>query len=360
MTQRPTRYDVNLPKNLTYRKKYKSYYWRNPMTGKEISIGMVARKDAIAQAIEANNYIEQNYSPVLLLEKLKGSDVLTLSDWLKRYSVIYKRRKLSEKTYQGRKGHFAVIEEKLGGMILSKITTNHVAKFLEEWIVQNKAPMSAALRSILSDIFREAIVEGHLSVNPVSPTRAAKYTVKRERLQLEQYRAIRNVAKKLPEWFGLAMDLALVTAQRREDIAQMRFEQVVNNRLQIEQSKTGAMISIPLNLELKTVGLKLEEVIAQCQKGNSTEFMISAGIWKSSPTGSVHPNSITSTFGKARNLSGLTFQESPPSFHEIRSLAGRLYEQENGKEFTRKLLGHSSERMTERYLDSRGKEYVMI
>ncbi|WP_425288640.1 tyrosine-type recombinase/integrase [Yersinia enterocolitica] len=47
-------------------------------------------------------------------------------------------------------------------------------------------------------------------------------------------------------------------------------------------------------------------------------------------------------------------------FHEIRSLAGRLYEKEKGKEFAMKLLGHKSEKMTNKYLDTRGKEYVML
>lgn len=51
---------------------------------------------------------------------------------------------------------------------------------------------------------------------------------------------------------------------------------------------------------------------------------------------------------------------SPPTFHEIRSLAGRLYEKEKGKEFARNLLGHKSEKMTDKYLDARGKEYAML
>lgn len=51
---------------------------------------------------------------------------------------------------------------------------------------------------------------------------------------------------------------------------------------------------------------------------------------------------------------------SPPTLHEIRSLAGRLYEKEKGKEFAMKLLGHKSVKMTDKYLDTRGKEYVML
>ncbi|KVJ93128.1 integrase [Enterobacter asburiae] len=37
-----------------------------------------------------------------------------------------------------------------------------------------------------------------------------------------------------------------------------------------------------------------------------------------------------------------------------------MYEKEYGKEFTQRLFGHKSEKMTEKYLDSRKKEYVMI
>ncbi|OMQ24792.1 integrase [Serratia oryzae] len=44
----------------------------------------------------------------------------------------------------------------------------------------------------------------------------------------------------------------------------------------------------------------------------------------------------------------------------MRSLAGRLYEREKGKEFAMKLLGHKSVKMTDKYLDTRGKEYVML
>ncbi|EKN5932277.1 integrase [Yersinia enterocolitica] len=44
----------------------------------------------------------------------------------------------------------------------------------------------------------------------------------------------------------------------------------------------------------------------------------------------------------------------------MRNLAGRLYEKEKGKKFAMKLLGHKSEKMTNKYLDTRGKEYVML
>ncbi|HGM6897040.1 phage integrase Arm DNA-binding domain-containing protein [Serratia marcescens] len=360
MTRRKGGYDMKLPRNLTYRRNCRSFYWRNPMTKKEISLGQISRRDAISQAIEANHYIEQNFSPVLLLEKIKGTQEYTLNSWLERYEVIFKRRALAENTYKVRTGQIAIIRERLGDLVLSKVTTRHVAEFLEFWIAQDKKTMAATMRSVLSDIFREAIVEGHIENNPVSPTRAAKIVVKRERLELAQYGPIRSAAEPMPKWFGLAMDLALVTGQRRDDLAQMRFDHVVDGRLQVEQRKTGALISLPLDLELKCVGLHLGGVIDRCRLASTTEFMLSAGVRKNSPDGSLHPDGLTKKFVAARKASGLKFEENPPTFHEIRSLAGRLYEKERGRDFAQKLLGHTSEMMTLKYLNTRGKEFIML
>ncbi|MBS0974857.1 tyrosine-type recombinase/integrase [Serratia rubidaea] len=156
------------------------------------------------------------------------------------------------------------------------------------------------------------------------------------------------------------MDLALVTGQRRADIAKMRFEHVVNGRLLIEQDKTGAMIALPLSLELQAVSLQLGAVIDRCRQVSKTDYMISPGIRKNSPDGAISLNGLSGKFAIARKLTGLEFKASPPPFHEIRSLSGRLYEKEKGKDFAQKLLGLKSGVMTEKYLDARRKEYVML
>lgn len=360
MALRAAKYDANLPRNLTFRRRNQSFYWRNPLTGKEISLGKCSRRDAISQALEANNYIEQNNSPIYLLDKLKGTDEYTLSTWLERYKVIQGRKKISAGTHKLREGVIATINENLGEMVLSKITTRHIAEFLELWIVQGKQTMAKTVRSTLANIFREAVISGMIEVNPVLPTRSDNPVVKRERLMLKQYMAIRESSALLPPWFSLSLDLALVTAQRREDIASMRFDQVRDGRLFITQGKTGAMIAIPLSLELHAVNLKLGVVIDRCRLASSTDYMISSGVRKNRPDGSLNPDSLTKKFVAARLATGLDFKANPPTFHEIRSLAGRLYEEEKGKEFTRKLLGHKTDRMTEKYLDLRENKYVML
>ncbi|RIH38262.1 hypothetical protein UQ69_25000, partial [Shigella sonnei] len=52
-----------------------------------------------------------------------------------------------------------------------------------------------------------------------------------------------SVKLRLPQ-FGLCMDLALVTGQREGDLAAMRWEDIRDGRLYVEQQKTGAKIRI--------------------------------------------------------------------------------------------------------------------
>ena len=82
-------------------------------------------------------------------------------------------------------------------------------------------------------------------------------------------------------------------------------------------------------------------------------FMISVG-----PKRRLH--TITAAFAEARDKAGLTWPagKTPPTFHEIRSLAARLYA-EQGID-AQALLGHKSPDMTALYRDVRGSEWIEI
>jgi integrase len=71
-------------------------------------------------------------------------------------------------------------------------------------------------------------------------------------------------------------------------------------------------------------------------------------------------NAITNAFAAARDQSGITWEtgKTPPTFHELRSLAARLYAQQGAD--AQALLGHKSPEMTATYRDSRGTEWVEV
>ncbi len=361
MQRRPARYDANLPRNLTFRKRDKLYSWRNPVTGQEISLGRIARKDAVAQAIEANNFIDQNYIPSSLLDRLKESPTLTVSKWLERYDVILERRDLKPNTMKVRRNQLATIKEEFGRASLTGVTTKEIAAFLETYIACDKKSMAVGLRSVLLDIFREAIVEGHIDRNPVEPTRAPAPEVKRERLKIEHFAAIREKGLSHSAWLPNALDLALVTGQRREDVSEFRFSNIRDNRLFITQEKTGHKLAIPLDLKLEAADLLLSEVIERCRDENPSDYMVFSAVRRGGrKPGPLTPDGLTQAFADTRDQSGLKFGPNPPSFHEIRSLASRLYKNEKGEEFAQRLLGHKNIAMTKKYMDARGAEFDLI
>ncbi|KQJ07402.1 integrase [Escherichia coli] len=361
MAKRPVRYDANLPRNLTYRKRDRLYSWRNPTTGQEISLGRIDRKDAVAQAIEANNYIDQNYLPSSLLDRIKDAPTFTVSAWLERYEVILERRELKPNTMKVRRNQIATINDEFGRTPLSSVSTKDISNFLESYILCDKKSMAAGLRSVLLDIFREAIVEGHIERNPAEPTRTPTPKVKRERLLLEHFVVIREAAFTHSEWLPNACDLALVSGQRREDISLFRFSDVKENRLFVTQEKTGHKLALPLDLKLEAVGLVLGEVIERCRVNNPSDFMLYSPVRRGGrKPGPLTPDGLTQAFADVRDATALKFGPNPPPYHEIRSLASRLYEKERGEDFAQRLLGHKNLTMTKKYLDARGAEYVMV
>lgn len=207
---------ANLPRNLTYRKIIQSYYWRNPVTGQEISLGRISRGEAVSQVIEANSYIEENYLPSALFDRLKEAPIFTFSKWLERYSVILNRRILKPGTMKIRSNQLSTLQAEFGRQAMEDISTRHIAMFLETYVECGKRSMAVALRSCLLDVFREAVAEGVIERNPVEPTKTPPPEVKRERLSLDDFLAIHEAAASTMDgWLESAMNIVILTGQRR-------------------------------------------------------------------------------------------------------------------------------------------------
>jgi integrase len=50
----------------------------------------------------------------------------------------------------------------------------------------------------------------------------------------------------------------------------------------------------------------------------------------------------------------------PPTFHELRSLAARLYSEQHSADFSQAIPGHQSASMTAIYRDVRGAEWIEV
>ncbi|WP_193169110.1 site-specific integrase [Serratia marcescens] len=341
----------DLPPNL-YVRNGGYYCYRDPRTGKEYGLGRDKRL-AVTEAIAANMAFFGSEELKPLAQRLQDENNVTLHAWLVRYDEIVLRRELKEKTMANHRSRMKAFRSTLPDKAMCDFTTRDIADFLNGYVEAGKAASAKLMRGALLDVFREAVADGIIQHNPVEASRNPKVEVKRARLLLDEFLTIRAQAVNFPSWFRIAMDIALVTGQRISDICNMRWADIVDFRLRVVQEKTGARITIPV--ELSIAGLSLENLFEEC-------WELSAGcefILVSRKGEKIAQRTMTDYFTKSRRLTPLSWDadKEPPSFHEIRSLSARLHTDARGGEFAQHLLGHKSAEMTARYQDSRGSEW---
>jgi integrase len=344
-----------LPPNLYMSKSGKKYYfrYRNPQTGKETGIGS-DRQAAILAANTLNAKLMPS-APDLVVLVMGGGD--RMDTWMERYQELLEKRGLSASTMKSYSKLTKAIKQELGKVDLVDIDTRQVAQFLESY--EATPTMARQLRSRLKDVFDEAIREGKVKHNPVTATRNPKVTVARSRLSLAQFNTVLESSEGKHAWIANSMLLALITGQRLEDISNMNFSDEKDGYLHIKQHKSGSLVRLSTGLRLDAIGMTVGEVVSRCRDRVVSRWLVHhvKNSCRAKAGGTVNKATISKAFKNARNLSGIT-GDNPPSFHEIRSLSGRLYK-EQGID-AQSLLGHKSAATTALYVDVRGSEWISV
>lgn len=345
------------PANLYCRDGY--YSWRDPRSREEHGLGRITKPEAFTQAIEANLHLAKMLNRPRLIDRLTGEADRSLGAWVARYLAEQDTRKLADNTRKGYRSYAKrTLEAFDSGMSLKAITALMVADQLE---TVEGTRTGQAWRSFLRDMFRAAIVRGWVDENPVRAVKLERVEVKRSRLTLDVYRQIREAAALV--WLRNAMDLALVSGQRREDVARATASDVRDGHWWVDQGKTGARIALPLSLTLTAANLNLGDVVRRCrQTGVLSRHLIHQTEQRgNSPKGSpIWIDTISRRFTDVLAELGLTFDgKPPPTFHEIRSLSARLYSAQ-GDVDVKTLLGHKDAATTAVYQDGRGIAWTKL
>ncbi|HGJ5869470.1 site-specific integrase [Arsenophonus nasoniae] len=337
----------DLPPNLYKRNGYYSY--RDPRTRKEYGLGR-NKAYAINEAISANQLLMKAENVKPLTERIDGQGTVYFHEFLDRYEEILKTRGLRETTLKEYRQRIRIIRKGFLDTPIQNITTKNIADFLHPFINEGKTTTAKLLRGSIIDCFKEALASGLVQLNPAELTKTPKAKIQRVRLSLNDFKTILNLNNDGDHWLTHAMKLALVTGQRISDISKMRYEDIHDNKLWVIQQKTETKITIPLNIEI--INIRLSDIIKINE--HDSEYIIN-------DTGKkVSIEKISKGFAKLRDKTNLTWEGTPPSFHEIRSLSARLYTEKNGSEFARKLLGHKSAEMTAKYQDDRQNSWIEI
>lgn len=375
MAARPRSHKITIP-NL-YRKLDKrngKTYWqyKHPLTGTFHSLGTDA-EEAVQVASQANTIIAEQQTKQILsindrLSGIKNKKLgISVTNWIDKYLEVQKDRlnaqELKFNSYKQKIKPLNLFRQHCGTLSLKDITALEISRIIDEVKMLGHDRMAQVVRMVLIDVFKEAQHFGHVppGYNPALATKQPRNRIKRERLNFDEWKVIYAQAENHPPYLQCGMLLAIVTGQRIGDIVKMKFSDIWDDMLHIEQEKTGSKLAIPLSIRCDAINMTLKQVISQCRDSVVSPYLIHYRHTTSQAKRGeqVTANTLTTTFKKARDKCGLTWAEkSAPSFHEQRSLSERLYREQGIN--TQKLLGHKSQKMTDKYNDDRGKEWQII
>lgn len=375
MAARPRSHKISIP-NLYCKldKRTGKVYWqyKHPLSGRFHSLG-TDENEAKQVATEANTIIAEQRTRQILsvnerLERMKGRrSEITVTEWLDKYISIQEDRlqhnELRPNSYRQKGKPIRLFREHCGMQHLKDITALDIAEIIDAVKAEGHNRMAQVVRMVLIDVFKEAQHAGHVppGFNPAQATKQPRNRVNRQRLSLPEWQAIFESVSRRQPYLKCGMLLALVTGQRLGDICNLKFSDIWDDMLHITQEKTGSKLAIPLNLKCDALNITLREVISQCRDAVVSKYLVHYRHTTSQANrgDQVSANTLTTAFKKAREKCGIKWEQgTAPTFHEQRSLSERLY-REQGLD-TQKLLGHKSRKMTDRYNDDRGKDWVIV
>lgn len=375
MAARPRTHKISIP-NLYCKldKRTGKVYWqyKHPTTGRFHSLG-TDEAEAKQVANEANTIIAEQRTRQILsvnerLSRMKGKRTdITVTEWIDKYIVIQEERlrnnELRPNSFRQKNKPLRLFREHCGMRYLKDIETIDIAEITDAIKNDGFSRMAQVVRIVLVDVFKEAQHAGYVppGYNPAMATKQPRHKVTRQRLSLEEWKSIYEAAETMQPYLQCGMLLALVTGQRLGDICRMKFSDIWDDMLHIEQEKTGSRLAIPLDLKCDALGLTLRDVVSKCRDAVISKYLVHFRHSTSQATrgDSVSSSSLTTSFKKARNKCGIEWEKgTAPTFHEQRSLSERLYEAQGVD--TQKLLGHKSPQQTAKYHDDRGKDWTVI
>ena len=170
-----------------------------------------------------------------------------------RYRTQVLPAKRSEQTRSDQGRALTRLKGVYGHMLPDGITAPMLYRYLDERKTPEGRPARVAVRheiSLLGHIFGKAIRRGIASSNPVRGIDYGERGGKRRKVELLEVQKLRELAS---ERMRVAIDLAVITGQRRGDLLSLKREQLTNEGIVFQQSKTGAGVLIAWSADLEAI-----------------------------------------------------------------------------------------------------------
>lgn len=281
----------------------------------------------------------------------------TLAEWLDVHERQIRSKGLKPRTLCNRASNLKHVRSLWGARPIGELRPHEITAALRGPEFEGKRSTAGRVLAELREAYAEAIANDWADRNPASHVKLPAHRVERKRLSLETWQAMLELSRASRQpWLECLLLLALVTGQRRGDLAKIRFGDVVDGHLHIEQQKQagkgyGARVAIPLSLRLDAIGVTVGGVIELCKLCGAP----GPTLLRKAGGGALEESSLSIRFAECiRAVCGEQAYKAHewPSLHEVRSLSARLYKAQGID--TQTLLGHRHAEMTAVYEDDRG------
>lgn len=174
--------------------------------------------------------------------------VITVNEILSKYEADYLPYELAPRTQIDYRRHIKVLRRVFGDRVASELKPRDFGPFLD---VRRGKFQRVRQLAVMSSAFTQAVSAYFLLDRNVLRDVKRPKGKPRDRLVSDaEFAGLRLMA---PPRVQIAMDLALLTGQRQGDILGLRWDQIRDMAIYLEQTKTGKRLAIEISPELEAV-----------------------------------------------------------------------------------------------------------
>lgn len=179
---------------------------------------------------------------------------VTFREYAKGYGEWSRQNKRSWRTDDGR---IKVLTERFGDKRLDEITSLEIERFRDSLLVKKTKATANRYRDLLSGMFKRAIRDGHLAVNPVKTV--SKFRENNERVTYLTAEEEKAVLSALPLEYRPHFLVSIHTGMRWSEQLGLRWQDVdlLAGFITIPRSKHGRSRRVPINSTARAVLLDL-------------------------------------------------------------------------------------------------------
>jgi integrase len=187
-------------------------------------------------------------------EQARQKARVTFRDYAKGYGEWSRNNKRSWRTDDGR---IKVLTERFGDKRLDEITSLEIERFRDSLLTKKTKATANRYRDLLSGMFKRAIRDGHLTVNPVKTV--SKFRENNERvtyLTAEEEEAVRSA---LPPEYRPHFIISIHTGLRWSEQMGLQWKDVdlLVGFITVPRSKHGRSRRVPINSTTRSILLDL-------------------------------------------------------------------------------------------------------